>query len=214
MRNFTNREKDIIKQLVSARSIDETCLASILDKNMGVIALEWDESYSTLKLIFEKGTNGEEKFNLLCEMLFLIRFLEENRYISLYGVELTDDKRLYNRRKYKRDEDGRYFVSVMGGLGGFLQGAFEINSNIGKILEHYYLSFFYVSEALRDLVKNDFKTEEQIQFEKSYHLSRKSLNLAFWIGLLSLVIGVLGILTTIKYSNSVSNPVKCELSAE
>lgn len=214
MRNFTNREIDFIKQLVSANGIGEMCLASLLDKNMEIISLEWDKSYSVLKLIYKKGTNGEEKFNLLCEMLFLIRFLEENRYISLYGVELTDDQRLYNREKYIREEDGRYFISVAGGRGGFSQGRFEIKSDIGKILEDYYQSFFYVSEALRDLVKNDFKTEEQIQFEKSYHLSRKSLTLAFWIGLLSLIIGVLGILTTIKYSNSVSNPVKCELSAE
>ena len=56
------------------------------------------------------------------------------------------------------------------------------------------LSYWYtVSQELRDLVENNFKSEEDIRFKKQQIWTWISLGVATLIGLASLIIGVIGI---------------------
>ena len=46
------------------------------------------------------------------------------------------------------------------------------------------MPWFSVSQELRDLVNNDFKTEEEIRFRKQQRLTWISIGVSFFIGLL------------------------------
>lgn len=197
MRPFTLAEKKIIKQLAGASNPEDFALIRYIDENMEIRALEWDYEYKTLILILDDIKEGFSKFNQLCEILFLLKYLEDNRFINLYGFNTNLDCKVYNRRKYKYMEGNYYLQRENGTVAGFLDSKFISYSDLGKLLERYSYSLFYVSEALRALVQNDFKTEEQIQFEKNYELSKKSLRLAYLIGIATLIIGLISIILTI-----------------
>ena len=54
-------------------------------------------------------------------------------------------------------------------------------------MNHFFRFPFSVSQELRDLVKNNFKSEEQIRFEKQQLLTRVSIIIAIILGLLGIV---------------------------
>ena len=60
-------------------------------------------------------------------------------------------------------------------------------------VENQLFSSYRISQELRDLVKNNFKSEEQVRFEKQQFLTWVSIFVAIFIGLASLIIGVIGL---------------------
>ena len=60
---------------------------------------------------------------------------------------------------------------------------------IGKTI----YTWFTVSQELKDLVENNFKTEEDIRFKNQQIWTWISLGVATLIGLASLIIGVIGL---------------------
>ena len=61
-------------------------------------------------------------------------------------------------------------------------------------LSHFFNFPFCVSQELKELVKHNFKTEEQRRFDKQQRLTWISIIVAFVVGISSLIIGVIGIL--------------------
>ncbi|MBO7220620.1 MAG: hypothetical protein J6V21_05490 [Alistipes sp.] len=83
-------------------------------------------------------------------------------------------------------------------LEGFNKGWYDANGRViynwdddrsGRLakLSHYLYHSYSVSEELKDLVKHNFKTEEQIRFAKQQRLN--------WIGIgVAILVGILGII--------------------
>jgi hypothetical protein len=61
-------------------------------------------------------------------------------------------------------------------------------------LAQFFNCAYSVSQELKDLVKHNFKTEEERRFSKQQRLTWISIIIASIIGLSSLIVGVVGIL--------------------
>ena len=168
MREFSVFEKKIIRQIVNAESIEECSLARLIDEKSIAIALEWDHTYTKFKLVYSGDSEKHnEIFNQVQEIIYLIKTLEDEKYIYLHHNKDWFNGQLYNKRKYQRSEDGNYsLVDNRSDFGGHLNTELTVNSDFGKLIQYYADSLFYVTNALRDLVLNDFKTTEQLRFEE------------------------------------------------
>ena len=61
-------------------------------------------------------------------------------------------------------------------------------------ISQYLECSFSISQELRDLVKNDFKSEEQIRFQKQQRLQWVSIFVTGIIGLAGLVLAIIGLI--------------------
>ena len=61
-------------------------------------------------------------------------------------------------------------------------------------MKHFFRIPFSVSQELKDMVKNDFKSEEQIRFEKQQFLTWISIGVTAFIGIAGLIVAVLSII--------------------
>jgi hypothetical protein len=170
MSKFRESEENIIKMMVAASEIRELSLAKLIDENSPAIALEWNLKKPSFTVIYRSfnGTENELFFRIQ-EIISLLKCLEDERYIYLsHRPGFLKDNRLYNTKKYGRDDNGEYYFLMGNGAKGKIKDwcRFEIINDFGSSVQHFANVFFYVSTALRDLVDNDFKTPEQIRFEK------------------------------------------------
>lgn len=169
MREFSVFEKTIIHQIVRAKSLEECPLAKVIDENSKAIALEWDDTHTKFKLIyFGDSKKHNEIFNQVQEIIYLIKTLEDEKFIYLHHNKDWFNGQLYNKKKYQRSEDGNYSLVIdnLFDFGGHLNTELTVNSDFGKLIQYYADSLFYATNALRDLVLNDFKTPEQVRFKE------------------------------------------------
>ena len=73
MGKFTDKEKNIIREIVAADKFIDTSLAKLIDEKTSAIAIEWDNDYSKFRFIFRSTGNlnkeepskiNEDHFNL------------------------------------------------------------------------------------------------------------------------------------------------------
>ncbi len=180
MREFTDFEKQIINKLASAEEIRDISLIKLIDENTDAIALEWnfDEPYFSFFYNNAKSTDNELYllFYQIQEIIFLIKYLEENGLIYLhFNEKFSQDDWLYNRDKYIRDDDGNCYKVILNiipkinsNTTGFLRisNRNRIHSDFGRFVKKYANALFYVSNSLRELVKNEYKTADQIRFDR------------------------------------------------
>jgi cell division protein FtsL len=170
MRKFSEFEENIIKKMVAATEIRELSLAKLIDENSPAIALEWNLEKPSFT-VFYRSFNGTENelFFQIQEIISLLKYLEDERYIYLsHRPGFVKDNRLYNTKKYGRDDNGEYHFLMGNGAKGKIKDwrRFEFFNDFGSSVQQFANGFFYASNALRDLVENDFKTPEQRRFEK------------------------------------------------
>ena len=206
---FKKTEKEIIKAIVKYGE-KEHSMAKVLNKsklleNRGlVIAFASGRSY-----VFSDKQKYEwedaKAISYISELISLLKYLIANRLITILPINLREVHAV-GRQHSKPYRPG--YIEVDDAI-------LEVDSNMGNWIDKatndqtywpscysdkelpisaYLESFFSVSQELKDLVKSDFKTEEQIRFEKQQRLTWISIAVAGAVGLLSLIIGVIGLL--------------------
>lgn len=189
MREFTDFEKQIIQKLVSAKEIRDLSLIKLIDENTDALAFYWDIGNPYFTCFFNKDLSFDEWYLLFFqvqELIFLIKFLEDNGLIFLHFNEtVTTDNWLYNKEKYE-DENGDCYLKIPNIIPnvaknntGFQKlNHFRFNSDFGRYVKKYANAFFYVSNSLRELVKCDYKTAEQLRFERQLKDTQEKHNVA------------------------------------
>lgn len=185
MRELNEKEKSIIKKLVEAKGTKESAIIGLIDEYINVYVVRWDDVYSKLEICGHKDIDIIDRYNALLELIFLLDYLRSNRYISIYNFSIKIENSIHHK-KYKivEREDGTisaiirkdegcdtYFTDIK---------SFIVYTDLGRKISLYAKSAFFVSENLRDFVKNDFKTQEQLRFEKQMKTAKDTLCWTQW----------------------------------
>ena len=205
---FKKSEKDIIKAMVKY-SGEVKSLAKIINKsqlleNRGVvIAFSSGRNYVFLdKNKYE--WDDKRALGYVSEFISLLQYLSDSRLITIHSnkesgaIVLGRKQAKWVRPNYIDVEDA--LLEVEGNMGNWFdannQQSYWPNcySEQELPIARYLDCSLSVSQELKDLVKNDFKTEEQIRFEKQQRLTWISIAVAGGIGIASLIMSVMGLI--------------------
>jgi hypothetical protein len=206
--NFKKTEKDIIKAIVryggEVKSLAQVINKSQLLENKGiVIAFASDRNYVFLDR--EKYEWHDNKaLAYITEFINLIQYLADNHYITL----LNDNSRgahVIGRKESKWIRPGWIavedaIIDVESDMGNWYdsnnQQAYWPNcySEQELPITRYLDCWFSVNEELKELVKNEFESEEKIRFDKQQRLMWTSIIVSGVIGLVGLIVAIIGIL--------------------
>lgn len=199
---FKKSEKEIIKAIVKYGEKDNSMAkvlnkSQLLEKKGIVIAFASGRNYFFRD---KKKYDWEDAkaISYVAELISLIRFLVDNRLITILPINLREANVL-GRQQARLARPGYTEVD---------DAILEVDSNMGNWIDKstnqqtywpscyeervlpistYLECWFSVSQELRDLVDNNFKSEEQIRFEKQQLLTRVSIIVAIILGLLGIV---------------------------
>ena len=204
---FKKNEKEIIKAIVKYGEKDYS-MAKVLNEsklleNRGlVIAFASGRNYvfSDKQKYDWEDAKG---ISYISELISLLKYLISNRLITILPIKVRE-AHVIGRQKARLARPG--YIEVDDAI-------LEVDSNMGNWIDAvtrdqaywpscysekdlpistYLECFFSVSQELKDLVKHDFKTEEQRRFEKQQRLTWFSIAVAGSIGVASLIMNVLG----------------------
>lgn len=206
---YKNIEKEIIKAIIKYGEKTST-LADVINKSRlfekrGVAIVRKDGN-NIVYLSNEKYDMCSEHIGLgyLAEFLSLIDTLIQQKHLIMipcqesntfvYGAEQNNwqqmDVLFVNKNERVSFEFPKGWYNAKGEQ---IRWPIYFTDNELNIGNKFDLAFS-VSQELKDLVDNDFKTEDQIRFEKQQHLTWISIAVAGAVGLLSLIISVIGLL--------------------
>lgn len=208
---FKKTEKEIIKAIVKYGD-EKNSMAQVINKSQLLekrgIVIAFGAHGTNCSYVFSDKDKYEFDDNnalgYISEMLSLIHVLIMNRLITLIPVN-TRGADVIGRRKYKLSRPG--WIELEDAM-------IDVDSNMGNWFDHnqqqtYWPNryseqdlptsklldcWFTVSQELKDLVKNNFKTEEQIRFDKQQRLTWVSIAITGFIGLAGLIIAIIGII--------------------
>lgn len=208
---FKNTEKEIIKAIVKYGD-DKNSMAQVINESQLLekrgIVIAWGAHGTNCSYVFldkqKYDWHDNKALGYISEMISLIHLLIDNRLITLIPVN-TRGADVIGRRKYKLSRPG--WIELEDAM-------IDVDSNMGNWFDHnqqqtYWPNryseqdlptsqlldcWFTVSQELKDLVKNNFKTEEQIRFDKQQRLTWVSIAITGFIGLAGLIIAIIGII--------------------
>ena len=199
---FKKSEKEIIKAIVKYGEKDNSMAkvlnkSQLLEKKGIVIAFASGRNY----VFCDKKKYDWEDANAIsyvAELISLIRFLVDNRLITILPINLRETHVLGRQQArlarpgYTEVDDA--ILEVDSNMGNWIDKATKEQTYWPSCYEErvlpistYLECWFSVSQELRDLVDNNFKSEEQIRFEKQQLLTRVSIIVAIILGLLGIV---------------------------
>ena len=205
---FKKTEKEIIKAIVKfgekensmAKVLNES---KLLEKRGIVIAFASSRNY----VFFDKKKYDWEDakaISYISELISLLKYLIANRLITILPInvrELHVVGRLHS--KLSRPgyiEIGDAYLEVDSNMGNWIdkvtnQQTYWPNCYTEKELpiSAFFECWFSVSQELKDLVENDFLTEEQLRFKKQQRLTWISIIVAGIIGIASIIMNVIGL---------------------
>ena len=197
---FKKTEKEIIKTIVKYGG-DVKSLADVINKShllekRGIAIIPDNKHIIYLKKTIYKDWDDKEAFGYIADMVSLISYLIDNRL--LITIPFRDSKPLVIGKE--KSEYGKNCIVINDGEGYIVadQDFFNWYENnqqaywpctcseeflpISKTLT----SWFSVSQELKDLVKHNFKTEEQRRYNTQQRLMWVSIFVALLIGLLGI----------------------------
>ena len=197
MTKFKNTEKEIIKTIVKyggdVKSLADVINKSHLLENRGIAIIPNNRNLIYLKKTKYDDWDDKEAFGYLADFVSLITYLIDNRLIvtspfresiplvigkekSEYGRNgivindgegfITEDQEFFNW--YENNQQAYWPCTVS-----------EEYMPISKTLT----SWFSVSQELKDLVKHNFKTEEERRFTKQQWATWISIGVAILIAI-------------------------------
>lgn len=201
---FKKTEKEIIKAIVKygdeKNSMAQVINESRLLENRGIVIAFGAHGTNCSYVFLDKEKYDDDDKNALgyiSEMLSLIHMLIANRLITLIPVN-SRGADVIGRQTYRLARPG--WIELEDAM-------IEVDSNMGQWLNslgqqacwpsryaeqqfpisQYLDCWFTVSQELKDLVKNGFRSEEQIRFSRQQRLTWISIAVALGIGLLGLL---------------------------
>lgn len=192
MREFTIKEKYIVKGLFDRKNesnLAELRTTKLLRNHLDCFALRWELAPRKFIKIYMKQEDAKDIAKLnkqyfkICDFLYFIDELEANHYIKLQTISFAKDtfkllrQALYDTSKYQ------YGLPKDIEHSGNLDCFYEIADNRKRLyaVEHieqnaytdcvdllnkYYDKIIYPLPLLEDLVKHEYKSIEQRNFEK------------------------------------------------
>ncbi len=169
MRNFTDSEKEFIKQLIKYKYSDDTNNL----RGMSLLLEYLDCCFYLIEIkIFaypkNKTVDDAKEYVKYTDFSILVKKLIEHQYIEKIDVPTDRGKNSYVNRKYEvnrspNSED--YTQFTMGGLQNF-------ESDLQNLLLN---SILYPTSLLEELVKNDFTSIDQRRFNSQMFWTRLSV---------------------------------------
>lgn len=205
---FKKSEKEIIKAIVKYGEKDNSMAkvlnkSQLLEKKGIVIAFASGRNY----VFRDKKKYDWEDANAIsyvAELISLIRCLVDNRLITILPINLREAHVLGRQQArlarpgYTEVDDA--ILEVDSNMGNWIDKATKEQTYWPSCYEErvlpistYLECWFSVSQELRDLVDNNFKSEEQIRFEKQQLLTWISIGVTAFIGIAGLIIAILSL---------------------
>lgn len=226
MREFNSREKDIIK-LINKIEIGSTDTFSRvlqekyfnIQKNRALVVIHTNQDVLLFiaKNDFDDDSRRAKAIGELWELVTLILYLNSERYLSILPITTNSqiDFMYKGFVNLSSTPQNITFTDTDGTISNFYTDRIEKSNGtisfmsvsikpLYEPIKRNLLGIIYPTEGIKSLVKNKFKSGEEIKFNKQYRLS--------WAGLLTaIIIGFTGIFYSI-YSNKRSNSNSQELS--
>lgn len=203
--NFKETEKEIIRTIVKYGS-DVKSLAEVINKshlleNRGIAIIPNNRHLIYLKKAQYKEWDDKEAFGYISDMVSLLSYLIDNRL--LITIPFRDSNPLVIGKE--KAEWGKGCIIINDGEGYIKEDNdfFNWYENeqqaywpctcsdeflpISKTLTYW----FSVSQELKDLVKHNFKTEEQLRFIEQQRLTWVSIFVALLIGLIGVFLQII-----------------------
>ena len=201
---FKKSEKEIIKAIVKYGGEGDKSLAEVLNackllekKGIAVIS----QSSRNYVFLDKKKYDYEESnkaFGYIAEIMSLVSMLIENRLIVpiTFATSFTYEIGVDGFKGIKPDiyttNTGEIICLTDGNVNWFdgdnQQKCWPYHFTEKQMpMMHFFRFPFSVSQELRNLVKNNFKSEEQMRFEKQQRLTRVSIIVAIILGLLGIM---------------------------
>ena len=205
---FKKTEKEIIKAIVKYGE-NEQSMAKVLNKgklleNRGIV------------IAFASGRNyifsDKQKYDwedaiavsYISELISLINYLIDNRLITILPINVKEVHAVgrHHSKPYRPGylEVDDAILEVDSNMGNWIdkvtnQQTYWPNCYTEKELpiSAFFECWFSVSQELKDLVENDFLTEEQLCFKKQQRLTWISIIVAGIIGIASIIMNVIGL---------------------
>ena len=201
---FKKSEKEIIRTIVKYGGEDDKSLAEVLNaskllecKGIAIIS-QSSRNYVFLDKKHYDYEESNKAFGCIAEIMSLISMLIENRLIVpiTFATSFTYEIGVDGFKGIKPDlyttKAGEMICLSVRNVNWFdgnnQQKCWPFCFSEKEMpMNHFFRFPFSVSQELKDMVKNDFKSEEQIRFEKQQFLTRVSILVAIILGLLGIV---------------------------
>lgn len=213
MRELSDKEKNILKQLVTLKKegkLLELQSCKFLKKELTCFALRWQTKPNVQLTIYANPEQEHPKDEVpqtyfdVADFVYFIKELHSNNFIELQTLQSKnledntedDSLMLYDRDTYDYNRDSDEFWTkkteaefmgkkcVMSGI-AYIKNKSIVYLDIVHLLNKYANAIIYPLPRLEDFVKNDFKTVEQRRFDKQTCLTWISIAAAFFIGIIS-----------------------------
>lgn len=207
---FKKTEKEVIKAIVNYGN-NELSLAEVLHQSKllekrGIAIIHENNKYYVFigksKYDYEEANKA---FGYISEIMSLVAMLIDKRLIVMipFGSSYSHSIGVEGLRGIRPDlyttDNGDKICLEDRNVNWFhankqVRWPFDFSEK-QLPLSHFFICPFCVSQELKDVVKHNFQTEEQRRFSKQQFATWFSIAVSVIIGLGSLVIGVIGILT-------------------
>lgn len=205
MREFTEIEKEWAKTLVNWKQdakLEELQVARLVRKDLNCFALRWtlEPQKTEWFYVSEKEDSDiiwsdiERNYFKIADFLYFIEELEQEHLIKIQTLSFknkNDNERiLYDRSLYQYDSTKDIFVQKYKGLSSliWIKGKRAIHIDFVDYLERYADKIVYPLPSLENLVKCDFKSIEQANYEEQLGKMNCSLRIAMCAVIVSAVV--------------------------
>lgn len=190
MRKFNEREKEIIKKLCLITFSETEFFSFFLqtkyftkdnNKALFIIPKQNKALLYVKKEIFDNINSRKKELGEFLELISLIIYLKENRYINIYpNDEILKSELLIMKESFnspsndiphiiKLNVEGDYidtnnFLFIYNNQNNVIYQAIDVDSNVYDLIINNFFGLLYVSEELVQLSNNNFISEEESRF--------------------------------------------------
>jgi len=184
MRKFTAKEQCLLKELIKT-DFKETNVINFITKSvLTARGIHYNHEEKSIKLLFKKE-DSNAVYEIL-ETIFLINYLEKNDLIVLHSNYKSDFKKNQN---FISNDITQEEINQNTNIYCYQ----KIPTNIYDLIVKYTFSYFFISEELKDLIKNNFETIDEVRHEKELLEAKKQTRLSqlsFILAIIALIISI------------------------
>ena len=216
MKYYSNEDQEFIRFLILDDS-QEKLGSRLVGQLFGVgrIALLLRKDDTSVLFVASNGNCMQIKEDKarLTSLLALLDYLEQQGY--LYCLDYTGSEELLfcashdpqiavNETKTQYNYQGGYIKDINGKCDMYspsnilVMNGLAISSPLAQKLRHFLAGEIYPAAQLSDLVENDFKSEEILQYEYQMKYARRSLRVSWG----AFIVSILGMCLNVPISNS------------
>lgn len=202
MREFSDFERKIIRKIVDKAKdydIQQLEICKVIREITHVEVIEWEDEKIRIYYKKQNQPNHQKLFFEFYRTVLLLRDLEEAKiiYTTKPSVEIQD-RAWFNREIYNKQDEESDLKKYKDKNGNYMSIFTDFHlSDLPAFLDYFNQKIIIPSLILEELIKNDFKTQEQIRFEqelkdtqerfkKELCLTRKTV----WISIIALILSV------------------------